>query len=894
MSISETSSLRPYTYRPLTGPRALRLLKLRPGSPSQPGDIDCDLLEATLNDLDSAEPQLPQTEYEAVSWCWGREEINKSLRIHDKVDGVEEAFSFKISPNLESALRAFRYDEFPRLLWVDAICINQKSMKERNEQVPKMNQIYGQAMNVCIWVGDADESSQMAMNFIRTKVLKLWEFDKLCENLKEADSWLALVTLMKRPWFSRRWVVQEIALANHGTLYCGRDQIDWQDFADAVSLFVEVESATHRLSEVMKHDTKSDHIPNFFGHVPALGAALLVDATGNLFRSSIITKNTKQERLLSLEHLVSKYSVFEATQPRDTIYALLAIASDTTPQAPDPDLPLSGSPAIQQQLSAWGRQNIASEVYNVDYRLPVIDVYKEFIAFAIRKSSGTRALDIICRPWAPRVKRSDDQVGFSDEPNETVIRRRTTILSEVSARAADETEETEPLPSWIPDLNGAAYVMNEHKVVGLRMERKNADPLVGLPIFGQRNYSAAGTKPVTLSKLKFEKRQYCYSMFVEGFRFDQVKKVEEPSRLGNVTSRWLGPGGWNNTNKDPPPDLWRTLVANRGPNGRNPPTFYPRACKESMSGLRAGGTLDTQNVIDEGRCTIVAEFLRRVQAVIWNRCLMRTEAGRLGLVHEEAENGDYLCVLYGCSVPVVLRKVSKTSAEMEHERAEDEEELQSQLKKAVKFLEDMYKLRLHRRAQSNESNKSKLNTFLHAFRPVEYFPYFRLIWLLVVAVYIEVWLHLTLQTAIVATSSILLFPQLLLTVQPTQTAENALLWRDIRQGLRYARMIWLMLVSLHVALSKRLTVETALAALSFAVLCPQLLPSSLDLKAIVPARWRFWQRVKPTSLANIKAKEPEQYYWKLIGESYVHGMMDGEAIKYQNEKHIKAEIFELR
>lgn len=51
---------------------------------------------------------------------------------------------------------------------------------------------------------------------------------------------------MQRPWFSRRWVVQEIALARSATIYCGNDKIPWTNSAVAVELFVEVETATQQ------------------------------------------------------------------------------------------------------------------------------------------------------------------------------------------------------------------------------------------------------------------------------------------------------------------------------------------------------------------------------------------------------------------------------------------------------------------------------------------------------------------------------------------------------------------------------------------------------------------------------------------------------------------------
>jgi hypothetical protein len=63
-------------------------------------------------------------------------------------------------------------------------------------------------------------------------------------------------------------------------VYCGNDKISWKKFAVAVELFVEVETATHRLSEAMKKDPKFCHVPGWFEYVSALGASLLVEATG--------------------------------------------------------------------------------------------------------------------------------------------------------------------------------------------------------------------------------------------------------------------------------------------------------------------------------------------------------------------------------------------------------------------------------------------------------------------------------------------------------------------------------------------------------------------------------------------------------------------------------------
>ena len=925
MSAPETSSLSPYVYQDLTKPTNLRLLKLSPASPSQ-GDIDGELFEA-----DSIE-SLDAIIFHAVSWCWGKGEFDRSLRLH--VDN--QVYSFPISANLESALRGLRWEDKVRFLWIDAICINQSNTRERNEQVPKMDQVYGRAEKVCIWLGEGNDESKMALDFIKSKVLSLWKFDELCEDLGMAHHWAALIRLMSRPWFSRRWVVQEIALTSKGTLQCGREVIDWHDFADAVALFVEVESATHRLSEVMKREQTFNHIPDFFGHVPALGAALLVDATSNLFRSS---KNGERKPLSSLEYLVSRLAVFEATQPRDTIYALLSIAKDTTPQAAPPKLPISASSA--ERLEFWAQRNLARETYRVDYGLPVVEVYKDFIDFAIRRSVKSSALDVICRPWAPRVRQSDNRAGTTQDWN-------------VGNNPVNLPDEEEPLPSWIPSLSGAAWIMNEHPTAGLRMERKNADSLVGMPTFGERNYSAAGTLDVTNICPRFKKREKYYSMFVKGFILDEVKKVGEPARLGNIPFTWLSMGHWNDTNEDPPSAFWRTLVADRGPNGRNPPTFYPRACKESLSKVIAGGTLNTKQMIDEGRCTIVAEFLRRVQAVIWNRRLMRTKAGRLGLVHEDTDamegTENMICILYGCSVPVLLRKVIKKEQEIEAERVEDIEVLRKEraVKVIAAFWKRMMSRRWRREAQSRSKPKGRqkrasdtpfgrafiwllrLSGVLGAlafrrfprigfglvaagglsiilelpmvfrssaylkkrmlnFKPGRLLKSTRLVEPVLMCILVLFWKNMAVETLIMYIISIIFFHWAFATrwsrqrsapKSKTQAEEPVLRWWDtiekfdVARLLQHRRLVELVIVVLHVWFFESLVLKIAMVV-------ALLFEWPLGLIA-----WRQ-KRQKP--------QEP-QCYWKFMGECYVEGMMNGEAIALQNvdRKTYPIQTFELR
>lgn len=271
------------------------------------------------------------------------------------------------------------------------------------------------------------------------------------------------------------------------------------------------------------------------------------------------------------------------------------------------------------------------------------------------------------------------------------------------------------LPSWVAPASRAPFILDNHPGMRvMRMGRANADPLVGQPTDGHRNYSAAQTRHVNLEVLKFRKRPELshYSMYVQGFELDEVKEVVDASQGGSIPVSWLQLGGWESPYKEDPPDeLWKTLVADRGRDNRNPPYYYARACRESVhKGNTNSGRVKTGALINNERNSIVTEFCRRVHAVIWNRRMFKTKAGRLGLAYD-VEKGDKVCVLYGYTVPVILKQQKKTirddekgeDGDLAREELEDSKEA---LKACIRQCEKNRELKKKRRSR-NEKNKKK-------------------------------------------------------------------------------------------------------------------------------------------------------------------------------------------
>jgi hypothetical protein len=121
--------------------RSIRLLILSPIPHPEDNRIQCSLVAKSLN----LSPQ-----YEALSYGWGPvDELNLRIRLDNCL--------FPVRQNLLLALRALRgFTE--RILWIDALCINQEDIEERGSQVQIMGSIYTGAQCVLSWLGTPDET----------------------------------------------------------------------------------------------------------------------------------------------------------------------------------------------------------------------------------------------------------------------------------------------------------------------------------------------------------------------------------------------------------------------------------------------------------------------------------------------------------------------------------------------------------------------------------------------------------------------------------------------------------------------------------------------------------------------------------------------------------------
>lgn len=83
--------------------------------------------------------------YETLSYAWGILEKPRTI----SVDG----FNIAVTVNLYNALSRLRDHYFERVIWADAICINQEDQEEKVAQIQMIPKIYSQAKRVIIYLG---------------------------------------------------------------------------------------------------------------------------------------------------------------------------------------------------------------------------------------------------------------------------------------------------------------------------------------------------------------------------------------------------------------------------------------------------------------------------------------------------------------------------------------------------------------------------------------------------------------------------------------------------------------------------------------------------------------------------------------------------------------------
>jgi hypothetical protein len=565
--------------------------------------------------------------YVALSYSWEDAPADQLISLNKK--------EFRVRPNLESALRHLRLSIHSSLIWIDAICINQDDNREREQQVPLMKDIYQNAAFVAVWLGPHYMESHRAMGLVKSISDRYSKLDdgkiqpKFLEWMINTTSpaspdcaWEPLVALLRRSWWTRLWVIQEVALPKTVIVLCGTHGVNLLDFFycyAAVNRCVQ-----HIRRKLYDREVQTQNIFQFFRQPEFYER--LEQALG--FFKAALHNGLRRLTLFidysptSLLQLVISYRASKASDARDKIYGLLGLISD--------------------------RQHKDVRTFRPNYDIPVVRLYTSFAQYCINESGLGEILEECQSPPSKK---------------ETLQGRLQEILDEIGPPSPGEMLQerqnsayVQGLPSWVPDwttkrrctrLSDLTFEGNQFNASGdLKasfsfspegdmlstdaivvdfLERVGPEFVSTDPPLSFRQIAAASIG--TLTGREMDRGEFVESRSVIGIEKFYAEELERQYVAGGTVY-----------------NAWRRTLH----------------CSQSHSRVDSEAFIEDQfqlpTFLPKQRPMTEVGWDLRLYAGLNHRRYSVSSLGYTCLVPEAAKVGDCICVILGVNVPFVIRK----------------------------------------------------------------------------------------------------------------------------------------------------------------------------------------------------------------------------------------------
>lgn len=246
--------------------------------------------------------------YEAVSYYWGPPAEQKSILLDGK--------TVFIRATLHSFMTILCRKGLNTPLWLDALCINQRDDMERSQQVAMMSDIYRNAGGIKSWIGNGDFDTDYALGFLQhrheAKLIESVHFGEVQYRAREA-----LLCVALRPYWSRLWVLQELALARSVVVHCGLQVVNWIDLISAVR--ESLQSTFDDVTPFLQVLYENKPLP-YYTKRQILQPLIALDALKNT-----LSHTTSQH--FNLLDQVFAFSHYGCVDKRDKVFGLLSLAA---------------------------------------------------------------------------------------------------------------------------------------------------------------------------------------------------------------------------------------------------------------------------------------------------------------------------------------------------------------------------------------------------------------------------------------------------------------------------------------------------------------------------------------------------------------------------------------
>lgn len=571
--------------------REIRLLTLESGDWPDPISCKVDIVPFDSHPF-----------YEALSYVWGDPGIQQTIQVNNH--------PYKVTENLWMVLRRLRDSSATRVLWIDAICINQEDNAEKSHQVAMMGEIYRRCDKAVIWLGeDATNIGTGSKSAVASQACEMLEILGADRHLNElpcfsasqgqrteiSDTYLvhfdALREFVHLQWWQRIWVIQEMVLPKQLQFLYSSEEFTYERLKSVVE-------------GLQKHGTTCCKQYRYSLRAHAFDPILTLQEQ---VEPMVYTRETwNDETLLTLSSLRRQFSASRATQRRDLFYALLGLVtswSSTTPLYPD--YSVSDKEAITQAV----------------FKCVVSEEGKLETLLGERGSWNREARDteVVMPTWIP-------DSSFMTVPSQWVIvQQRRLRISSGFAASASLRQDTAKL-----SLADDGHLICQTLRVGKVTE-------VG---------------PVSEALDNFEQAPDIFRQWLEMVNIGVQDWPEAPPPEGSQNDIF-----------------WKTMIYGSVELDTDNAPFYRRPDANDYVQLRnfwilvtgpfgnfIAGQLSLSIKSHDDLMAMAPDLLYHVFVCIWRRRLFRTDSGWIGLASRQTAPGDEVHILLGSRIPFILRR----------------------------------------------------------------------------------------------------------------------------------------------------------------------------------------------------------------------------------------------
>jgi hypothetical protein len=666
-----------YDDVPLPSPAYIRLLEILPGTED---NIECHLHLAKISQVVNA--------YEALSYTWkssyGRQRDAPIAKINCNGHEIE------VGDNLFAALRRIRHSSNSRIIWADALCINQTDQVERSMQVQRMGEIFESAARVLIWLEDRrkaytsdDRVAYRAFSAV-CNIVNGWRErspfrdeipiathshhidhpeEHSTDDIVAPDSteWQPVFELFKSTWFHRVWVIQEAVRAKVAVLFWEDCEISWSHVGTVAAI---IRNNFGRISSSARTRRA------FPRRVEPPLRSIPSGITNAYFMYRLSESQSFFEPLSFTFHELLKLTrQFNCKDDRDRVYGLLG-------------LPTSDG---------------LSSIIKPDYTKSTQKLYLEVASKILDSSSSLALLSSV----QENRKVSSPSCGFIYDNRHRPVKLDPRSAWQV-ARYGNEPEED--YPSWVPQwqfifttslapptFHPAFSPSGDKQVVRRECKDKQRLELKGvivdtieecqysLGFFGfhrgasqadrdMGNHARWGPRPDDLDMLlpRIEQawsKLETLALFLTGGKNWYGFPIEDKSaHLADYAKCLLKEGCLWSIRDD--------FIFSEPPKVKDDESEEPGVKRQKVGGVQnieAKHQWELQNKLEPtdtstktklqilGQTGNADRFLDACATACRNRCFFRTSTRLQGIGPQCIQHGDLLCVFYGATVPFVIR-----------------------------------------------------------------------------------------------------------------------------------------------------------------------------------------------------------------------------------------------